>query len=53
MSLLNKPQTEWDDHMIRAARPRRWWRSRKFWVWVAVGVVSLLIIVLSARYIKI
>jgi hypothetical protein len=53
MSLLNKPQTEWDDEMIRRARPRRWWRSRKFWIWTAIGAVSVLIVVLSAKYISI
>ena len=53
MSLLNKPQTEWDDELIRQVRPRPWWRNRKFWAWAAIAVVSVLIIVLSARYIKI
>ena len=53
MSLLNKPQTEWDDELIRQVRPRPWWRGRRFWVWAAIGVVSVLVVVLSARYIKI
>ncbi len=53
MPLLNKPQTEWDDHMIRSSRPRRWWRSKRLWVWVAIGVVAVLIVALSAKYIAV
>jgi hypothetical protein len=53
MSLLNKPQTEWDDELIRQVRPPRWWRKRKFWVWAAIIVVSILIVALSARYIRV
>ena len=53
MSLLNRPQSEWDDYFIEPSRPKRWWKTRKFWTWVVIIAVSVLIVVLAGKYIKV
>ena len=49
MPLLNKPQTEWDEHLIRRSRPRRWWRSKRLWLWVLIVAAAVLIAVLAGK----
>jgi hypothetical protein len=53
MSLLNRPQSEWDDYLSESSRPKRWWKTKKFWTLVLIVAVSVLIVVLSGKYIRV
>jgi hypothetical protein len=46
MSVLSKPQKEWDDFLDGSSRPKGFWRSwRVLWVLIPAGILALVIVV--------
>ena len=51
MSVLGRPQHDWDDFLEAAGKPKRWWSPRRvFWIIMAVAVAAAILIYYYREY---